>query len=223
MAELLRPTIVEASSFATERGYPLESADVLNVFPTFFPERRVLQVKSAGREQSRVLKFRPHDEGAEREVKKLEKLLSSYRFSGVAFDYLKVHRLPERQYLVMDMPYLGVTLHELAMQMDMLDLGYLEPEEAWFKGFTDRQADDLVEQLIKSHLAFARKYCHLHGDVFQRTAPNNIVYHPDLQRLFLVDAEALAPVQCELCDDKRATFIGQMEAVDAWIAENLVA
>lgn len=83
MCELMRPTIAEASVFTTMKGYPLSSDDILKVFPTYFPERRVIQVRTKGRESSRILKFRPFNEKAKLEITNLEKLLASYRFAGV--------------------------------------------------------------------------------------------------------------------------------------------
>lgn len=119
------------------------------------------------------------------------------------------------------MPYLGLSLYEMASQLDLLDLGHIELENAWFRGFTRSTVDHLVSNLVKAHLAFAEKYCYIHGDIFQHSSPNNIVYHPDMQKLFLVDAEALAPLTNEAFD-KQASFIEQMEAVDSWMRENLV-
>lgn len=218
MSEAVSSSPEETANFLEKIGHPVLRQRIIEVFPVSFPERRVLRVRDDSNEGSRVLKVRPDDAEAQEEVEKLKPLLASYRFAGAHFRYLQTQHLFVSGYLVINMPYLGRDLIKLGTDLDMLNLGQVEPNEVTFRGFPNDQIRKLVDNLQRAHISFAQKYGLIHGDVIQERAPNNVVYHDALNKLFLVDAEALAQT------DETTTnrFLQQLSGVEEWMCENLL-
>lgn len=219
MAERIKTNRKDVSEFLERVGYPIPQEDIIEVFPGYFPDRRVLRVKNGGLiEPSRVLKIRPDDEKAQREVANLGQLLASYRFYGADFKYLNTRHILDSGYLVIDMPYLGMSLARLGTELDLVELGQLSPDDALFTGFTRERIGSLVRGLGNAHERFTGNYGLVHGDLFQGKAPNNLVFHPQLERLLLVDAEALVEVE----DENIERFRRQLSQTEEWIYENLL-
>lgn len=219
MAEMILTDTAETATFLQKISYPLPREQILEVYPGYFPERRVLRVRKECPTGSKVLKIRPDDQAGATEVYKLQCLLACERFMGAHNCGVEVTHIQRSAYMIIHMPYLGVDITRLSKDLDLLELGYLEEEEVLFRGFTSGQIRRLVDQLRNGHRAFSDKYGLVHGDLFQQRSPNNIVYDSSLERLFLVDAEALAEVTEESTD----RFCDQLDKVQEWMCTSLMA
>ncbi len=114
------------------------------------------------------------------------------------------------------MPWLGYSLGHLG---SILDLQLFENySQRMMTGFTFEQVKVLWDNAVEDAQNFAAKYSLVHGDLYQKCAPNNIVFHPIDFRLYLIDAEALNIANPETTD----RFINQMNLVKSWTNENLV-
>ncbi len=219
MAELVRPSLDNTKTFFRRVGLMVDRFDFQLVYPGVFRERRVTKVYDKKRREVRVLKARPFDDNGKREIESMMKIMGTYRFSGGHFNGPEVHALS--QYIVLNMPFLGYDLGELAQILNLKDLGYSEDDkgEFNFRGFSYGKIDSLCNQLRRDHLAFANQHRLIHGDVWQyRQGTNNIVYHPKVDRLLLVDAEALAKP-----DDLRyQSFHEQLDRVQEWMHASLL-
>ncbi len=217
-AELLHPSKDDILLFTQRIGFSLDTDSVEQIYSTYFPqERRVVRIRDA-HYNSKVLKIRPDNEHGRREWKKLQLLFASYRFSGGHFPSVNLLSLPDSSYLVFDMAYLGSSLNELGTVLDLIEYGEIDSSEVLFHGFSRDNITRLLCQLENGHRAFATHHQMIHGDVLQQGAPNNIVYHPELDRLFFVDAEALAVGS----EEGILRFSDQMQQVENWMCMNLL-
>lgn len=214
MAELVRSNPEDAASFLERIGLPIPKDKIIEVFPGYFPERRVLHVQTPGKEASRVIKIRPDDKEAREEARKLRILLAQYRFFGAHYQDLDVKTLPQSKYIAMNMPYLGVNLIEL--ESDMFKLGQEKPANT-FTGFSEKQIRALIGRLRTCHGNFSGHYQLVHGDLFVENSPNNIVYQANMGKLFLVDAEALT----EATEEAISRFDYNVGKVEEWMFANL--
>lgn len=222
MAEIFRPTSEEVADFIQTKGYCLDPANILQVYPGVFSNRKVFKIHDPALGEDRVLKARPLDSSGAIESKKLNKLISSYRYSGTHFRALNQIELSASGYLIMNMPYLGLNLYELANYLDLIELGQIEEQsqDYVFKGFSQKEINQLMDRLLRDHLNFTRNTNLIHGDIFQQPdgSPNNVVYHPQLNTLFLVDAEAMTDYD----DDTKARFLEQMGRTHEWMSAYLM-
>ncbi len=167
MAEVVYSNPIESSDFLQKAGFHIKPEQIIEVYPGYFSDRRVIRVASSGRENSRVIKVRPFDGFAQREIESLKPLLSSYRFSGTHFGHLKTDHPWGSKFVAINMPYLGVDLARLGGDLDMQELGYDNDNQTYFQGFTDQQITYLIRELRLSQANFAQRYGIIHGDVFQ--------------------------------------------------------
>lgn len=177
MAEVIYTNPQETSGFLEKAGFHIKQEQIIEVFPGYFPDRRIFRLANSGGETSRVIKIRPFNEPAQREIDNLKPLLPSYRFSGTYFGYLKTEKPEKSKFVAINMPYSGIDLVKLGSDLDMQDLGYAEDNQAYFAGFTAEQITHLIGELRSAQTSFAQRYGLIHGDVFQMKSPNNIVYH----------------------------------------------
>jgi hypothetical protein len=224
MAEMNEYSPNDASLFLSRIQFPVPEDQIREVFPCFFPDRRVLHVNGPflGHEphDERVLKVRPTSYATKEEVRKLTLLLASDRYGGGLKGRagIHIHEIGPSKYTVIDMPYLGVDLHKLAMKLDMIDLGYEEPDPNGFVGFTDRELMKILKILRTSHMEFAEKTGIIHGDLIQNGAANNIVYDAKRKRLLFVDAEAMT----DTTEESIARFTDQMAQLEQWMCKNVL-
>lgn len=220
MPELHRFPPTETARFMESLGYPIPEKQILQTYPIHFPDRRVFRVAGAKDSEEKVLKVRPDNEEAREELKKLRLLFSSYRYSGGSFPAVEPVFLTPAKYVVFRMSYLGRNLGELGATLDLLERGDLKETENTFKGFSQETIQQLVGQLRQSHKNFTEQYGYVHGDIIQHKVPNNVVFYPELDRLrlYLVDAEALAPA-----DEKVLfRFEQEIERLEEWMCESLL-
>lgn len=198
----------------SEIGYPLSSDDVDHVFRVHFDDRRVIRV------DDRVLKARPLGDKAEKEASQAQTLISSYRFSGGHFPGVHTHRFEDSDYLIIDMPHIGYSLKELGTSLDYQDLGYDGEiqREYTFTGFRQQHIQNLVDNLERAHRNFSDRHGLIHGDLFQVGSPNNILYNPSIDRLLLIDAEALG----QATPERIQRFEKQMGRVEEWMNMGLL-
>lgn len=213
MGEFRSYSPLEVTMFMGKIGYPVSAKDVAQTYPMFFPERRVFRTT-----QDEVIKVRPNDHSGRREAKQLISLFASYTYSGGHFSQVKIIPLPNSSYLVFRMPYLGRNFIELGTSLDLIDLGQSTVSQENFSGFTGQQISRLIDNLTLSQQQFASRHGIIHGDFMQTQSPNNVVYHSGLDRLFLIDAEALAP----FTEKTAASFDRQMQDLEAWMCQNLL-
>jgi hypothetical protein len=220
MVEIIQPTSQDVSLFMEKIGHPMYGKTIKKVYPGVFRSRRVFWYTTGCRDD-RVIKLRPFDDEGWVELNNLRKVEHSYRFSGTHFQSIQSSCYPDSRCLVIDMPWLGYSFAELGAILDMEILGYSDSSssEFFFQGFTAPEIRELVERFIHDHLNFAQKYGIIHGDLIQNRIPNNnLVYHPQLRRLFPVDAEALA----YLTDETEARFHAQIGRVSEWMYSNFL-
>lgn len=215
MGELVSMGPQDTLKFLDNIGFNHQGLKIVKTFPSYFKDRRVIHVTGNQGTLGKVWKLRPNNEDSYREQCHLQKLWSSYRFSGSKFPCLQVANFPSLNYVGFEMEYLGIDLKDIASDLDLIDLGQLDPSESICHGFSCDQINSLVSNLISGHMAFARQYGLFHGDLYQNGA-NNIVYHPSLRKLFLVDAEAL-----NSSEEAEFRFNDQIEKVREWMYRNL--
>lgn len=218
MGEFHSYTPSEAVQFMNSVGYPISEQEILQTYPIYFENRMVLRVIGSDENQDKVLKVRSYEKESILECKKLHLLFSSYRYSGGCFPTVRDERIEKSNYAVFDMSYLGPDLGELVTTLDLIEYGYLEKSNESFRGFPTEKITTLVDQLRFSHMNFAKQHEYVHGDMVQNGCPNNIVYHPEIDCLFLVDAEAMAPVN----EERLLRFEKQIQQVEEWMHRNLL-
>lgn len=218
MAEIVHSNPNEAASFLKRAGYQISEDKIIEVFPGYFPDRRVLRVKEPGGEETRVLKVRQQGREAQREIDHLKPLLASYRFSGGHFGALNIPKLPDSRFIVIDMPYLGRDICRLCEDISLAEYEGGKAPEGSFRGFSAQEISRLVQNLRQSQIAFSQKYDLIHGDTFQMRSPNNIVFNDTLNRLLLVDAEALTEADVPAME----RFNEGLDKVEEWMCENLL-
>ncbi len=219
MSELIRSSPSETSIFMKSLGYDIDPKRIVQNYPVSFPKRKVFRVAGEKGSKDRVLKVRPADQKARMEEEKLRTLFASYRYHGGHFPAVKTIELPQKQYLAFKMSYLGRALSELCQDLDLLEVGQIERGSGVFQGFSGESIQQLVDNLSSSHRNFTRDYGLIHGDLIQKGSPNNVVFHSELGRLFLVDAEALTPIN----EASQSRFEEQIGRLEEWMVENLLA
>jgi hypothetical protein len=218
MPETIYRKIEEVYAFMQELGYDQETLpaeNVLEVYPGYFPDRRVFRIYDREVAQERVVKIRPNDQAARTEVEKLSMLLKHYGLNG-----FKVRE--KGNYLLFDMPWMGYNLNRLATELDIRDYetsrGTDLSASELFAGFTANQVEDLLQAMQVDNQNLLQKTALIHGDMYQHGFPNNIVYHPGLNRLHLIDAEGLA----EATPERIAWYQDQLSQVRDWMFSSLV-
>jgi len=209
MGEVFRPTTQDTEAFMENIGFPVTHGTIEQVYPGTFRERRVFRVGD------QVIKALPHTNNSSVELDNLRKLISHYQ-ETIPIQGVGVNIVDDTNYMVITMPWLGINLVTLGAFLDMIEMGYAE--EPSFSGFSERTISNLVHDLGYDHVSFLTIYKLVHGDIFQGGSPNNVVYHPGHERLFLVDAEALqAPNPIRIHD-----FGTQVQKIRRWMLESLV-
>jgi len=216
MSEIKQYSHPDVVAFMDNIGCPVSQQEIVQVYPIYYPERRVFRVKSNSEDQ--VIKVRPDDEKGRIEADKLKRLFASYTYSGGHFSKVGVTTLPDSDYLVFHMPYLGRNFIELGTSLDLIELNQSTTAQENFSGFTNQQICKLVDNLKSSQRNFANQHGIIHGDIMQTPSPNNVVYHSELNRLFLVDAEAMA----SLTDETSARFDKQTKDLETWMYQYLL-
>lgn len=207
MKETITTDPGELENFFKKIGYSVPKGEIVKIFPGYFPDRRVFCLKAD--KEERVIKLRPASEAAEKELAHMRKLEVSYSMSHLRLRGSNGAVIANSKYFVLDMPYLGCSLGELAEKLDMNDQGV----QTDFNGFSTKEIDNLVNAFERDHFNFTRLYGLIHGDI----TPNNILWNSTANRLVLIDGEALSP-----CDDeKRITFSSKLSDVREWIFYNL--
>lgn len=215
MTELIRPTVDDTRIFLRSKGLLVDRFDFLLPFPGVFYDRRVVKVYDKQRKEERVLKARPSDVFADHEIESMMKIMKTYRYSGGRFRMPEIHKLSS--YVVLNMPYLGEDLLQLAESLDIQQLGYGQSDNSSFPGFAADKIDSLCSRLRQEHEQFARTHSLIHRDLWQRQ-PNNIVYHSDVDRLLLVDAEGLSNYD----EENGLRFHEEIDRVQEWMHESLL-
>ena len=136
MSELIRSSLGETATFMQLLGFEIDPKRIIQVYPVSFPRRKVFRVVGEKGSKDKVLKVRPDDQKARIEEEKLRTLFSSYRYHGGHFPRVKTIELPDEQYLVFEMSYLGRGLSELCQDLDLLELGQIKREADVFQGFS---------------------------------------------------------------------------------------
>ncbi len=209
------PTQAEVKS-TVDRFYKTP-AEVVQIFSLHHQHRQVFRVREPNGDDA-VLKVRKDDEAGNRETWLINQLIRSYRFSGAKFP--SVYGLTYEGRIAMRMPYLGPNLQEIAQDLDAASVEHFETPPDVSVGFTPSQIDMLAERLRKDHINFAQKSGLIHGDIIQpHNNPTNVVYNEDQRVLFLVDGEALAPVD----DEREDRFHTQLDSLREWMYLNLEA
>lgn len=213
--EFFRPSIAETGNFLDKIGFPRARFDLIRTYSGVFKDRRVVKATDTHNGATVVLKARRNDAMGLREWANLQTIMSSYRFAGTHFNGPDMIELQE--YLVYVMPFLGHDLSELAETLNLHEYGYPPTDETLvFNGFTPDHIDTLMTHLQTSHSTFACKYGLIHGDMWHN-GPNNILYHPGSDKLFLIDAEALNTMNGE----REYRFYDQTEKVREWLHASL--
>lgn len=176
--------------------------------------------------EDRVLKIRPdnslslHSE-AILEAQKLNALLDFYNAQR-GYNLLGPAKIDEiNGFMVIDMPYMGDNITHLIGDLDRADMGD-ELERDAFKGFSREKAEQLIEH-FEEDMALLEKFGYMHGDLFhQDEGPNNIVYNRVLDRLLVVDAEALLDLNSNVDRRNITTARENLERAEQWIRINMV-
>ena len=196
-------------------GYGPEH-QLAQIYPLSHANRQVFRITDQTG-QSVVVKVRPADREAERELRMITALVSSYRFSGAHFPTIRQVEFSGK--VAVTMPYLGQSLPELELAMD---LDVIEHETEYtsppFPGFSATEIERLLGRLEKDHLNFAHSQGYIHGDVIlPHHGPTNVVYHPEDNLLHLVDGEALAVAT----DETETRFTDEICDLREWMYANL--
>ena len=221
MIEIYRYTKTELEQFLRQIEFPIQYQEISTIFLGYISDRSVFALKNT-KGDKRVAKLRKADSEAIKEAKQFYMLEATFRFSGGHFATSRSVTTPSNKYHVLEMPWLGHSLSELGTYLDLIQMKYLDESPSdplyGFRGFTRNHIFFLTEVFRKSHLNFAHARKIIHGDLFQLKSPNNIVYHPDVDKLFPVDAEALA-VYSHQAEDR---FCYEVDQVTEWMCTNLL-
>ncbi|MBI2442325.1 MAG: hypothetical protein HYV40_00265 [Candidatus Levybacteria bacterium] len=210
MAEAYRPTPQSIIDVAGRASFPIVEAEIDEVFPVyklnswvFRAGAVVYKIRLATTEEQKI--------ASAREARNFQSLLSFYRMKGV--DFGRSEGLTGDGYTLLRMPYLGISLHVIGQQLDLVKLGY---NSAALSNIEDRFSPErlchLVEQFKRDQAEFASVFGLVHCDLAQNNAPNNIVYNEPLDRLIPIDAEAFR----EYDPEASQTFRDQVAAVKTW-------
>ncbi|MFQ5493127.1 MAG: hypothetical protein ACE5DX_03150 [Candidatus Dojkabacteria bacterium] len=225
MPELLRRKPAEVRTAMNQLEFELpDGYELGEVYPIFYRNRFVFRVnhESGTILPDRVIKIRPSDEAAQVELAKLRALVASYS-PGLPDEYRSIHSEELNGGMIsMNMPYMGENINELASHLGEIDyyLSFHDDEarrrvaslREEFEGFSREVLSWLFNDLRCRHLRFAKSRGIIHGDLFQHGDPNNIVFHPTLQRLFTIDAEALGDYN----NERIGRFHTQFGSVMKW-------
>lgn len=210
MAEFIIPTMHETREFLDRVAVELDQKEIVKVYGGVFPDRKVLLLSD-----NSILKIRSTTNEGLAEVTKLKVLEASYRIPDGRIPAVTVDLLSSG-YMVIHMPWLGVSLPELAQEMSSLD--YDPKSQVSFRGFTEIQVRSFIQSLLDAHMQFAHEYGLIHGDVKQQGhPPSNVVFNQSLNSLLLIDAEALAPLTAETAQ----RFSIQLRELEVWMQENI--
>lgn len=214
MSELTTPTGSEVLALIGKLEYP-KTVQFTEVFSNYHPDRVVFRMFDKASGKDSVVKVRKDDLHSELEVEKIRALVASYRFSGGHFDTVSVRKTDGK--VAIEMPYLGKSLSAIGQDMD---LDKYEGNSDGFRGFSPALIEDLLKRLDADQMHFADNYGLIHGDLIQpHFAPSNVVYNQGLNRLLLVDGEAMTLNT----DESRAQFLEQIDSVKEWMYLNLEA
>lgn len=198
----------EAAEFLNEHGIAVHPDGIDGVYSGVFANRVVAHMGSS------VLKARPLDPEAEREAVQVRQVIEVYRNVIPTIPEPIVIPVPEQSYMAILLPDLGMPVGALATEIDMRALG----EESSFGGFDRTHAEALLRNFEQLQAEVQRKTCLVHGDIFTSDGPNNVVYNPRYDALFLVDGEAWAPATAE----RDTRYEMQLHQLRAWVLSNLV-
>jgi len=191
----------------------LTEEDILEVYPCYFPDRMVFRIKDEHDGSERVVKGRPSDSAALKELEYYSNLVEYYDLGGFVF-----RQTMDKSYIFFDMPWFGYDMNKLQTHLFFLEYegeGVLEHE---FTGFTREQVKMYIEKLKVDFSKIAEKYGLIHGDLFQRNRPNNILWHPECDKFILIDSEAFARISPETIE----RFNTQMVKVEEWMYDHLL-
>jgi serine/threonine protein kinase len=215
MAERFTPHPEEIRKTMVSLGYGSEHG-LAQIYSLHHVNRQVFRITD-GAGQSVVVKVRPADTEARRELQMITTLVGSYRFSGGHFPTIRQTEFDGK--VAITMPYLGQSLPELAQAMDPAFAEHATEDTASpFPGFSAAQIEQLLGRLENTHLNFAHSQGYVHGDVIlPHHKPTNIVYHATSNLLYLVDGEALAATT----DETVTRFTDQICNAREWMYANL--
>ena len=210
MSEMIHPTVDETRAFMRNIGFSVDKFDITEVYGGFFPVRRVFRIGN------QVIKALPRSETSEIELLNLQVLIAHYQES-IAVESVDYTVIPSSDYMVIMMPWLGINLTTLGTHLDMIKMGY--DDEIGFRGFSNTSITNLIHYLGYDHVTFLKRYKLVHGDIFPNESPNNVVFHPNYNRLFLIDAEALqVPTNWRI-----KSFGSQVQKLNHWMHRWLVS
>lgn len=202
-----------------ELQYGIDPAQITEVYP-------VVHNRLVFRSKDIVYKIRPEKSEKSRkdattEADKLQRLLHFYEDLGYKFrEPSSIYEIND--FMVIEMPYMGENVAHLIADLDMREYGEdLGPDA--FAGFTPEKAKALVTQFRTDLELLEEGYGLIHGDLYaEERGPNNIVYNKALDRLLLIDAEALIDVNSDL--NRRAITGARMQQlqVENWITHNMI-
>lgn len=195
-------------------GYKIPEGTIVKPYWTKYTDRIIFLLRS--RNLPFVVKICPFSQEAEREAKHFLLLQGSFRFSGAKFPTSSSQKLERSNYHVLTMPWVGNSFIDLSIELYEGEYS-INNKRPVFRGFTSNEITRLINSFRRDHVQFAQKYRIIHGDIFPGT-PNNIMYHPRIQHLFPIDAEALAPLNTESYN----RFLNQVDALESWMHENLL-
>ncbi len=204
-AEWCHYTQLEIESFARSLGLPIGESTIKEIYPVIHEDRRVFRVVTDGIDS--VFKIRPLNDKATEEFQKAVELIDFYNHERRGFSFTPPVLHSTHNYAVIQLPWMGIDFNRLLGNMDLVSMGY-EPDNDTPLLDVD-QIRGLLEVFRQEQMMFAKDYKLIHGDLFQHGAPNNVVYHPDYQRLFPVDCEAYGKLSAET----HIRFINQMTAL----------
>jgi hypothetical protein len=208
MRDVYNRSRIEAAEFLNERGIAVNPDGIDGVYSGVFVNRVVAHMGSS------VLKARPLDPEAEREVEQMRQVIDVYRNVIPTIPEPIVIPVPEKSYMAILLPDLGMPVGALATEIDMQELG----EESSFGGFDRRHAEALLRDFEQLQEEVRYKTSLIHGDIFTSEGPNNVVYNTRYDALFLVDGEAWAPAT----EERDMRYESQLHQLRAWVLSNLV-
>jgi len=208
MRETFIPSCNEIQEMCAKTGYSL-FGHIEEVYELKHKDRLVIRVGN------KILKFRPDNDKALEEYAKMVRIYSSYQYHGGVFALPGFRRL-KNDYCVIEMDYLGVDLRKMSETLDLRDNNSTS-DIGWFNGFDMKHVIELVETARRAHYLYSRDSNEIHGDLYDGMGVNNLVYNRHLDRLLLVDGEALAPVD----EARLERFHRQMDDVKVWMMQNL--
>lgn len=188
----------EASGFLAQIGQIFAPDRILTTYKTE-PGRLVFRIDDRDLGEQRVIKVRPLTNESYAEVVKASRLMAHYHVP-----LLKSKLISPSQYILFDMPWLGFPLSEPETIEVMRQ-----------KGLTRDGVAELVEVALKDHLGFVSESGLIHSSVISAGRPDNLVYHPEVNRVYLVDAEELVVAE----PDAHITLTTQMDVVQHWLLE----